>query len=62
MQTWQVILIIVAVFGFVGRNIALLKYSAKLDMKRLNQDPVEKARQRLKEKQRSAQDEHRDKN
>ncbi|GAP75636.1 hypothetical protein W04_2167 [Pseudoalteromonas sp. SW0106-04] len=61
MQTWQVILIIVAVFGFVGSNIALLKYSAKLDMKRLNQDPVEKARQRLKEKQRSAQDEHRDK-
>lgn len=58
MQTWQVILIIVAVFGFVGSNIALLKYSAKLDMKRLNQDPVEKARQRLKEKQRSAQDEH----
>ncbi|KJY98193.1 MULTISPECIES: DUF2897 family protein [Pseudoalteromonas] len=61
MQTWQVILIIVAVFGFVGSNIALLKYSAKLDMKRLNQDPVEKARQRLKEKQRSAQDEHCDK-
>lgn len=61
MQTWQVILIIVAVFGFVGSNIALLKYSAKLDMKRLNQDPVEKARQRLKEKQRSAQDEHYDK-
>lgn len=61
MQTWQVILIIVAVFGFVGSNIALLKYSAKLDMKRLNQDPVEKAKQRLKEKQRSAQDEHCDK-
>ena len=61
MQTWQVILIIVAVFGFVGSNIALLKYSAKLDMKRLNQDPVVKARQRLKEKQRSAQDEHCDK-
>ena len=61
MQTWQVILIIVAVFGFVGSNIALLKYSAKLDMKRLNQDPVEKARQRLKEKQRSTQDEHCDK-
>ncbi|RZF83674.1 DUF2897 family protein [Pseudoalteromonas sp. CO325X] len=61
MQTWQVILIIVAVFGFVGSNIALLKHSAKLDMKRLNQDPVEKARQRLKEKQRSAQDEHCDK-
>lgn len=51
METWQVILIILIVFGVVWGNIALLKYSAKFDMKKFNQDPIEKARKSLEEKE-----------
>ena len=51
METWKVILIIAVVLGVVWSNIALLKYSAKFEMKRLNQDPIEKAKASLKEKE-----------
>lgn len=51
METWKVILIIAIVFGVVWSNIALLKYSAKFEMNRLNQDPIEKAKASLKEKE-----------
>ena len=51
MQTWQVILIIAIVFGFVWGNIALLKSSAKYDMTQFNKDPIEKAKASLAEKQ-----------
>lgn len=54
MNTWAVILIIVIVFGIVWSNIALLKHSAKMDMKNFNQDPIEKARRSLEEKQRAS--------
>lgn len=57
MNTWAVILIIAIVFGVVWSNIALLKHSAKLDMKNFNQDPIEKARRSLDEKQ-QANDDH----
>ena len=53
MSTWAVILIIAVVFGIVWSNIALLKHSAKMDMKNFNQDPIEKARRSLEEKQRA---------
>lgn len=33
-ELWQVILIIILVFGVVGGNIAILKYSTKMDMKK----------------------------
>ena len=50
MQTWQSIVIVVIVFGFVWGNLALLRYSAKFDMKKFNQDPIEKAKAALAEK------------
>ena len=56
MSTWAVILIIALVFGIVWSNIALLKHSAKMDMKNFNQDPIEKARRSLEEKQRAQHD------
>ena len=56
MSTWAVILIIAVVFGIVWSNIALLKHSAKMDMKNFNQDPIEKARRSLEEKQRAQQE------
>ena len=56
MSTWAVIFIIALVFGIVWSNIALLKHSAKMDMKNFNQDPIEKARRSLEEKQRAQQE------
>ena len=56
MSVWAVILIIAIVFGVVWSNIALLKHSAKMDMKNFNQDPIEKARRSLEEKQRAEND------
>ncbi|MBS3797808.1 MULTISPECIES: DUF2897 family protein [unclassified Pseudoalteromonas] len=50
MQTWHVILIIVLVLAVIWSNIALLKYSAKMDLKKFNQDPIEKAKRSLAEK------------
>ncbi|WP_105214321.1 DUF2897 family protein [Pseudoalteromonas sp. T1lg22] len=50
MQTWHVILIIVLVLAVIWSNIALLKYSAKMDLKKFNQDPIEKAKRSLSEK------------
>ena len=34
MQTWQVILIVVMVFGVVIGNIALIKHSANMEFKK----------------------------
>lgn len=34
LETWQVILIIAGVLGVIWSNIALLKYSAKFEMKK----------------------------
>lgn len=48
-----VILIIVLVLGVIVSNIMLLKYSAKMNMKNLNQDPIDKAKQTLKEREQS---------
>ncbi|WP_372770347.1 DUF2897 family protein [Pseudoalteromonas sp.] len=56
MSIWATILIIAIVFGVVWSNIALLKHSAKMDMKNFNQDPIEKARRSLEEKQRAEKD------
>ena len=60
METWKVILIIAIVFGVVWSNIALLKYSAKFGMKRLNQDPIEKAKASLKEKESTENNDNKD--
>ncbi|MBU2968977.1 DUF2897 family protein [Pseudoalteromonas sp. C2R02] len=60
METWKVILIIAIVFGVVWSNIALLKYSAKFEMKRLNQDPIEKAKASLKEKESTENNDNKD--
>lgn len=43
------IIIIIVVLGVIVSNIMLLKYSAKMSLKNLNQDPIEKARQQLEE-------------
>jgi MFS superfamily sulfate permease-like transporter len=59
-ETWKVILIIAIVFGVVWSNIALLKYSAKFEMKRLNQDPIEKAKASLKEKESTENNDNKD--
>ncbi|MFY8275450.1 DUF2897 family protein [Pseudoalteromonas sp. SSDWG2] len=57
MQTWHIILIIALVLAVIWSNIALLKYSAKMDFKKFNQDPIEKAKRSLEEKARKeAQD------
>ena len=56
MSIWATLLIIAIVFGVVWSNIALLKHSAKMDMKNFNQDPIEKARRSLDAKQRAEQD------
>ncbi|KPV96062.1 MULTISPECIES: DUF2897 family protein [unclassified Pseudoalteromonas] len=56
MSIWATILIIAIVLGVIWSNIALLKHSAKMDMKNFNQDPIEKARRSLEEKQRAEKD------
>ena len=56
MSIWATLLIIAIVLGVVWSNIALLKHSAKMDMKNFNQDPTEKARRSLEEKQRAEED------
>lgn len=43
------IIIIFLVLGVIASNIMLLKYSAKFNFKNVNQDPIEKAKQQLKE-------------
>lgn len=45
------ILIILVVLGVIASNIMLLKYSAKFNLKNLNQDPIEKAKDQLKQQQ-----------
>lgn len=45
------IIIILVVLGVIVSNIMLLKYSAKFNLKNINQDPIEKAKQQLKEQQ-----------
>ncbi|MEO2267285.1 DUF2897 family protein [Pseudoalteromonas pernae] len=57
MQTWHIILIIALVLGVIWSNIALLKYSAKMDFKKFNQDPIEKAKRNLEEKARNEKSE-----
>ncbi|ATC94217.1 DUF2897 family protein [Pseudoalteromonas tunicata] len=51
MQTWQIIGIIVIVVGFIWGNLALLRYSAKFDLTKFNQDPIEKAKASLAEQE-----------
>lgn len=48
---WIAIGAIALVFGVVISNILLLKHSASMSMKNFNQDPIEKARQRLEERE-----------
>ncbi|MDW7548241.1 DUF2897 family protein [Pseudoalteromonas sp. McH1-7] len=40
LETWQVVLIIVGVLGVIWSNIALLKYSAKFEMKKKIDDQL----------------------
>lgn len=49
------ILIILVVLGVIVSNIMLLKYSAKLTMKNINQDPIEKAKQQLEQNNKNDQ-------
>lgn len=56
MNTFLVVILVV-VFGFVIGNIMLLKHASKFKVpKNLVQDPIEKARQSLKEQQRTGKD------
>jgi len=57
-ETWKIILIILVVLGVIWSNIALLKYSAKFDVKKFNQDPIEKAKASLKEKEAEKKNPH----
>lgn len=51
-EVWQVILIILVVFGVVSGNIALLKYSNKLDMsKNKTEDLLDKMVEKQKNKE-----------
>lgn len=51
-EVWQVILIILVVFGVVSGNIALLKYSNKLDMsKNKTEDLLNKMVEKQKNKE-----------
>jgi hypothetical protein len=57
-ETWKVILIIAIVFAVVWSNIALLKYSAKFDIKKFNQDPTEKAKEARKKQEEKTKKPH----
>ncbi len=48
----MIILIIILVLAVVVGNIMLLKHTAKLDMKKFNQDPIKKAEDNLKKQSR----------
>lgn len=45
------LIIILVVLGVIVGNLMLLKHSAKFSMKNINQDPIERAKQTLKERQ-----------
>lgn len=45
------IIIILIVLGVIASNLMLLKYSAKFNVKNLNRDPLEQAKQLAKQKQ-----------
>jgi len=47
-MNWTALFIIVVVLGVIVSNIMLLKYSAKMSLKNVNQDPIEKAKETLK--------------
>ena len=49
-MTLTAFIIIVLVLGIIVSNILLLKHSAKFPMKKINQDPIEKAKQTLKDR------------
>ena len=55
-MNWTALIIIVIVIGVIVSNIMLLKHSAKMSMKNFNQDPIENAKQTLKERQRQKDD------
>ena len=47
---WLALGIIILVLGVIASNIMLLKHSANMSMKNVNQDPIENARKRLEER------------
>ncbi|MDA8621648.1 DUF2897 family protein [Psychrosphaera sp.] len=49
-MNWTALFIIIVVLGVIVSNIMLLKYSAKMSLKNVNQDPIEKAKEALKER------------
>lgn len=59
---WIALGAIALVFGIVISNIMLLKHSASMSMKHLNQDPLEKARQRLDEREKAKEQESSEQN
>ncbi len=50
------LLIILVVLAVIVSNIMLLKYSAKFNLKNLNQDPIEKAKKQLEQENSSARE------
>lgn len=53
------VIIILIVLGVIVSNIMLLKYSAKLGLKNINQDPIEKAKQQLEQEKLAAKENER---
>lgn len=47
------LLIILLVLGVIVGNIMLIKYSAKFNLKNVNQDPIEKAKQQFENQKQS---------
>lgn len=41
---WVALIVIALVLGVIVSNIMLLKHTANMSMKNVNQDPIEKAR------------------
>ena len=57
LETWQVILIIAGVLGVIWSNIALLKYSAKFEMKKKikqQTEPFDKSKRNQEQTSKSA--------
>lgn len=50
-MNWTAFFIIIVVLAVIVSNIMLLKYSAKMSMKNINQDPIDQAKAKLKERE-----------
>lgn len=54
-MNWTAFWIIAIVIGVIISNVMLVKYTAHFKMKNINQDPIEKAKQSIKEREEKEQ-------